>query len=261
MSPDIRQPRVTEQTDEQVAEYRSISGWAVAGLVMGLLSPLALADPLLWAVPIIAGMVCIRAFGQIKQKAPAMIGRKAALAGLWLAVFSLTAAYSDWFYFRWRIREEARQAALFWFELLAKDRPELAFQLTLLPRQRHALDDRIWEFYVDSENSKIKWFTEFKKYIAPGKTEESPNLVRTLLALGDSAEVRYLGTLDQFYVDLQYVVDQLYAVTFVESGAKKTFFVLVRQARLVVGDKAVWRIIYAQGGVDQYGMTASKIGE
>ncbi len=89
MSPDIRQPRVTEQTDEQVAEYRSISGWAVAGLIIGLLSPLALVDPLLWAVPIVAGMVCVRAFGQIKQKAPAMIGRKAALVGLWLAVFSL----------------------------------------------------------------------------------------------------------------------------------------------------------------------------
>ncbi|MGA2061509.1 MAG: hypothetical protein ABSG67_13585 [Thermoguttaceae bacterium] len=258
MSPDIRQPRVTEQTDEQVAEYRSISGWAVAGLIMGLLSPLALADPLLWAAPIAAGMVCIRAFGQIKQNAPAMIGRKAALVGLWLAVFSLTAAYSDWVYFRWRIRDEARQAALFWFDLLAKDRPELAFQLTVVPRLRHALDDRIWEFYVDSENNKIKWFTDFKNYIAPGKTAESPNLVRTLMALGDSAEVRYLGTIDQFYVESQYIVDQVYAVTFVESGEKKTFFVTVRLARhSASGERAAWRIVYAQGGVDQSGNKAS----
>jgi hypothetical protein len=78
MSPDNRQHRVTEPTDDQVAEYRPISGWAVAGLLIGLLSPLAMVDPLLWAVPIIAGAVCIRAFGQIKQKAPVMIGRKAA---------------------------------------------------------------------------------------------------------------------------------------------------------------------------------------
>jgi hypothetical protein len=259
MSPDIRQHRVTEPTDEQVAEYRSISGWAVAGLIMGLLSPLALADPMLWAVPIAAGMVCLGAFGQIKQKAPALIGRKAALVGLWLAVFSLTAAYSDWVYFRWRIRDEARQAAGFWFELLAKDRPELAFQLTVLPRVRHALDDRIWEFYVDSDKDKTKWFTDFKKYIAPAKTEESPNLVRALLALGNSAEVRCLGALDQFYVDKLYIVDQLFAVTFVESGEKKTFFVLVRMARhSEIGERAAWRIVYAQGGVDQYGQKVSE---
>jgi hypothetical protein len=231
----------------------------VAGLIIGLLSPVALADPLLWAVPIAAGLVCVRAFGQIKQKAPAMIGRKAALVGLWLAVFSFTAAYSDWVYFRWRIRDEARQAALFWFDLLAKNRPELAFQLTVLPRQRHALDERIWDFYVDSEQDKVKWFTNLKNYVAPGKTEESPNLVRTLLALGDSAEVRYIGTLDLFYVESQYIVDQLYAVTFVESGEKKTFFVTVRLARHgASGVHAVWRIIYAQGGVDEYGKKPSK---
>jgi hypothetical protein len=254
MSPDIHQPRVTEQTDEQVAEYRPVSGWAVAGLVIGLLSPLALADPLLWAVPIIAGIVCFRAFVHLKQKAPAMIGRKAALAGLWLAVFSLSAAYGDWMYLRWRMRDEARQSVLFWFDLLAKDRPELAFQLTLTPGQRHPLDDRIWDFYVDADNEKVKWFTALKNYVAPGKDEESPSLVRTLLALGHSAEVRYLGTLDQRYVEPLYVVDQLYAVTFAESGAKKTFFVNVRSVRhSASGQRAVWRIVYAYGGVDEHG--------
>jgi len=254
MPPEIRQPRVTEPTDDQVAEYRPISGWAVAGLLIGVLSPLALADPLLWAVPIIAGAVCVRAFGQIQQKAPVMIGRKAAMVGLWLAVFWLTAAYSDWAYLRWRIRDEARQAALFWFDLLAKNRPELAFQLTLVPQQRHALDERIWDFYVDLEDQKIKWFTNLKDYVAPGKSEDSPNLVRTLMALGNSAEVRYLCTIDQFYVESKYIVDQVFAVTFVESGEKKTFFVLVRMARdQVGGNHAVWRIGYAQDGVDEYG--------
>ncbi len=147
---------------------------------------------------------------------------------------------------------------MFWFELLAKDRPELAYQLTLLPALRHPFDERIWDFYVDSDKDKVKWFTELKNYVAPGKTEESPNLVRTLLALGDSAEVRYLGTLDQFYVESLYIVDQLYAVTFIESGEKKTFFVTVRLARhSPSGDHAAWRIVYAQGGVDQNGKTAS----
>lgn len=191
MLSDIRQPRITEQTDVRFAAYRSVSGWAVAGLMIGLLSPLALADPLLWAVPVVGGMVCVRAFVQLKQKATDMIGRKAALVGLWLAVFSLTAAYSDWLYFRGRIRGEARQTALFWFELLAKDRPELAFQLTLLPQQRHPLDERIWDFYVDE--GKTNRYTALKNYVAPGSDEKSPSLVRTLLALGDSADVHTLA--------------------------------------------------------------------
>jgi hypothetical protein len=258
MSPDVPQPHVTEQTDAELAAYRSISGWAVAGLVIGLLSPLALVDPLLWALPIAAGIVCVRAFSRIKQNAPAMIGRKAALAGLWLAVFSLSAAYGDWLYYRWRMRDEARQAALFWFELLAQNRPELAFQLTLPPQQRHPFDERIWDFYVDSEKERVKWFTALKNYVAPGKEGEPPNLVRTLLALGDSADVRYLGTLDQFFVEPQYVVDQLFAVTFVESGGKKTFFVSIRLARMGAGgEHAAWRIIGAQGGVDENGKTSS----
>jgi hypothetical protein len=257
MSPDFRQPRVSEQTDVQFAAYRSVSGWAVVGLLIGLLSPLALADPMLWAVPIVAGVVCVLAFRQIKQKAPDMIGRKAALVGLWLAVFSLTAAYSDWLYFRLRIRDEARQAALYWFELLAKNRPEFAFQLTLVPQQRHALDERIWDFYVDLD--KLKWYTAMKNYVAPGKDEQSPNLVRTLMALGDSADVRLLGTLDVFYIESKYIVDQLYGVTFVESGEKKTFFVHVRMARhSESGERAAWRIVYAQGGVDQSGQKVSE---
>jgi hypothetical protein len=256
MSPDVRQPRFIEPSDAELAEYRSISGWAVVGLIIGLLSPLALVDPMLWAVPIAGAIVCLRAFRQIKQNTPAMIGRMAAWAGLWLAVFSLAAATSDSLYYRWLIRDQARQDAMFWFELLAKNRPEFAFQLTLSPQERHLLDERIWDFYVDYE--KFKWFTTLKKYVEPGKPGESPNLVRTLMALGDSAEVRYVRTLDQLSIESQEVVDQLYAVTIVESGEKKTFFVTVRLARMSMSNgHAGWRIIETQGGVDENGKKPS----
>ena len=77
---------------------------------------------------------------------------------------------------------------------------------------------------MDSDKDKIKWYTALKNYVAPGKAEESPNLVRTLLALGDSAEVRCLGTLDQFYVESKYIVDQLYAVTFMRIRREKDLF-------------------------------------
>ena len=167
MSPDVHQPRLIEPSDAELAEYRSISGWAIVGLIIGLLSPLALVDPVLWAVPIAGAIVCIRAFRQIKQEAPAMIGRMAAWAGLWLVVFSMAAATSDLLYYRWIIRDQARQAAMYWFELLAKNRPEFAFQLTLAPLERHALDERIWDFYVDYE--KITMVHGFEEICRAGK--------------------------------------------------------------------------------------------
>jgi hypothetical protein len=256
MSPDIHQPRLIEPSDAEFAEYRSISGWAVAGLIIGLLSPLALADPLLWATPVIAGIVCIQAFRHIRQNAPAMIGRKAAWAGLCLAALSLSATTSDWFYYRWRISDEARQVAMYWFELLAKNRPEFAFQLTLSPKESHPLDERIWDFYVDDQ--KLQWSTALKKYVAPGKPGESPNLVRTLLALGDSTHVRYLKTLNQLDDGSQMAIDQLYAVTFEDSGEKKTFFVTIRLTRYCMSNgRASWQMIETQGGVDANGKKPS----
>jgi hypothetical protein len=256
MSDEVRQMRVSEPADEQIAAYRPVSAWAIVSLLIGLVSPLALVDPSLWAAPVIAGVVCLLAFRQIKKNAPDMIGRKAALVGLWLAVLSLTAACSDWLYFRGCVRREAQQAAMFWFELLAKDRPELAFQLTLVPGRRHALDERIWDYYVDEDRDKR--YTALKNYVALSKDENSPGLVRTLLALGQSADVRYLGTLDLFYEQSMYIADQLYGVTFVESGQKKTFLVTVRMARHTEGlYKAVWRVVYAIGGVDESGQKPS----
>jgi hypothetical protein len=252
MFPDIHQLRLFDPSDAEFAEYRPVSGWAVAGLVGGLLSPLALADEVLWAIPVAAVIVCTLAFRQIKQHAPAMIGRKAAWAGIWLAVLSISAVTSDWIYYQWRVRDEARQVAMYWFELLAKNRPEFAFQLTIVPQDRHPLDERIWDFYVDSE--KIRWFTAFKNYVAPGKSGESPNLVRTLMALGKSAEVRYISTLKQFDLENQEVFDQLYAVTIDESGEKKTFFVSIRLSRFsMINGQAAWQIVETQGGVDEDG--------
>ena len=256
MSSDVRQMRVSEPADEQIAAYRSVSGWAIVTLIVGLISPLALVDPLLWAVPLVTGVLCLLALRQIKKNAPGMIGRKAAMVGLWLAALSLAAACSDWLYCRSCIKREARQAAMFWFDLLAKDRPELAFQLTLVPARRHALDERIWDYYVDE--GRDRRYTALKNYVAPGKDENSPSLVRTLLALGQSAEVHYLGTLDLSYVDSMYIADQLYGVTYTESGQRKTFLVMVRMARHAVGgDHAEWRVVFATGGVDERGQKAS----
>jgi hypothetical protein len=257
MSQDSHQLRLTEPTDTQFAEYKSLSGWAVAGLIFGLLSPAALVVPMLWSVPLAGLIINSWALWKIKQNYPSLLGRKAAMLGAWLSLLFVVAGISDWFYYRWRIQAEAQQVALFWFDLLAKNRPELAFQLNLSSAVRQPLDARIWEFYKDSE----RWRTALKNFVAEGKPDQPPQLVRTLLALGDSAQVRYLSTLSQVRLDSDESLNQLYAVTFVQSGEKKTFLVNVQllRSRLSNGH-AFWQILGAQGGVGLDGKKTSSDG-
>jgi hypothetical protein len=291
---DAPKVRLAEPTDAQLAQYHSISRWAVAGLALGALGPFALVARAFWAVPILGIVACLWALWQIRQNAPALIGRKAALLGLWLSALWLSAAAADLYCYRWRISGEARQAALFWFQLLAENRPELAFQLTLPYQQRKPLDSRIWDFYAQNQ----KWRTALENYVAPAQPDQPPRLVRTLLALGPAAKVRYLGTLDYLIIQAQDVVDQLYAVTFQEqdenqageeqagenrpgenlsgekrvgenvpeekragekpSGETKTFLVRVRLTRATTPQgRADWQIVEADGGVDWTGFRAS----
>ena len=247
MSPDIHRLRLAEQHDSEIAEFRTLSGWAIAGLIMGLLSPLALLGPMLWVVPMAGLTINGWALWQIKKNAPALMGRKAALAGVWFSICFLVAGPSDWFYYRRLICAEARQVALLWFDLLAKNRPEMAFQLTLHIQNRRPLDERIWNFYKDSQ----KWREELKNYVAPSKPGKPPRLVRTLLALGDAAKVSYICTFGQFRTNTEEIARQLYAVTFVDSGEQKTFFVAIELAPIRMDNGHVaWRIISTQGGVN-----------
>jgi hypothetical protein len=250
MSQEASQHRLTEPADSALSEYHAVSAWAVMGLIFGLLSPLAFVDPLIWAIPIIGALICCRALWQIRLHAPAMSGRKIALVGLWLSLFSLAAAPTDWSYYRWLVRDEARQTTLFWFDLLAGNRPEAAFQFTLAPIQRKSLNENLWDFYNKSDDMR----KALENYVAPAGPDEPPRLVRTLLALGRSADVRYVSTLWQDIDGDVDILQQIYAVTFNESGEKKTLFVAVRLARIVTADgRAVWRIMSAEVGVDRNG--------
>jgi hypothetical protein len=232
-------PRFSQNPDADVAEYRSLSGAAVAGLILGLLSPAALVDPAAWFIPLVGISVSVYALLRIRRNASSLTGRKAALWGLYLALCFAAAAPADWFYYRYRIRREARQYAAEWFELLAEGRPEKAYQLTLDSKNRQPLDDRLWEYYRN--NPVVR--TTLDKYVAPAKEGEKPRPVRTLLALGKSARTRYIDVFDQQSDEGVEIVALRYAVTYEDEGAKKTFFLIVQLLRRKGEDgRACWRI-------------------
>ena len=115
------------------------------------------------------------------------------------------------------VRNEARQFSGEWFEYLAQDQPQTAHQMTVAPQSRQPLDDRLWAVYRNAPRLRRSW----KRYV------KSP-LVRTLLALGPKAQVRFYETAAQARDNDNDQVDQVYAVTYEEGSERKSFFVLVR---------------------------------
>ena len=63
-------PPIFDAADEEVARYRAISSLAVAGLLAGLLSPLALFATTLWLVPLAAILLSGLALWRIANCAP-----------------------------------------------------------------------------------------------------------------------------------------------------------------------------------------------
>jgi hypothetical protein len=204
-----------------------------------LLSLLALAAPLLWAVAIVALIVNLKALERIAANAPALLGRKAALAGLAFSVIALCAAPADWIVYRASVRQESRRFAELWFEQLRADRPHRAHQLTVEPTSRDVLGDQLWDAYRDEMARSM-----LRQFVARPE-------VRTLLALGDKATVRFYATESQWRDGERDQVYQTFAVTFPDSDGLKTFFIgllLQRQVDLPTGH-AYWHIARTAGGV------------
>ena len=92
--------------------YRSVSSLAVLSLVLGLLSVTALTSPGAWLVPLPAALCAVWALHRIRQRPDELLGRKAALAGLALALSFGCWAPARYFTDRWLINRQASRRRL-----------------------------------------------------------------------------------------------------------------------------------------------------
>jgi len=237
---EVYQSRLNLAEDADTAQYRAVSGLAILGLLAGLLSLLALVTPLLWAMAIVALFVNVAALRRIRANAPALLGRKAALAGLALSVVAFCAAPADWLVYRGLLRREARQVGVEWFDCLRANQPHKAHQLGVSPTSRDPLDDKLWQSYRPGGEGRAM-FEQF--LLAPE--------VRALLALGDKATVRYYDTESQWTEGNNDRVYETFAVTFPDSDGLKTFFVglLLERTVHVPTAHAYWQVNRTFGGV------------
>lgn len=239
MRPSVPDVHITDPQDAELATYRAVVPQAVLGLIGGLLAPLALVDTMLWGVPIVGTFFSWWALRRIRSNPTAMSGRKIAVVGLALSLIFLVAAPTDMLVHRRLMAGEAKQFASLWFRYLAEDEPQKAHQLTTAPQTRRPLDDGLWAFYRNIPRNR----QDLEGYV------KSP-LVRTLLALGPKARVRFYQEAGQSRDSENDLVEQVYAVTYEEDNERKSFFVQLRMARkkLPAGG-AEWRMLQAEGGI------------
>ncbi|MEA1949961.1 MAG: hypothetical protein U9N87_01135 [Planctomycetota bacterium] len=239
---DVKSSHLSESPEAQACgEYRSVSGLALFGLFLGLLSPLALTGPSGWLIPAAAIIICLAALWRIRLKDETMIGRKAAVFGLLLAVLCGTTAISQWFATRWIVEHQARGIATAWFELLADDQPLKAHQLSLIPGERKPLDASLLHVYQRGPKRR----EELDKFLAEP-------LVRSILALGKKADIRFYECGGIWGPPGKENVQEIYSISFEDKqGKKKTFFatVLLRRFPPDQAEKINWVVASSEGGV------------
>jgi hypothetical protein len=238
MRPSVPDVHITDAHDTELATYRVLPGQAVLGLIFGLLAPLALIDPVLWAVPVLGAIFSRWALVRIGKNASAMTGRKMALTGLVFSLLFLTAAPTHWCVYRRLIRSEARQFCDQWFKYLAQDEPQKAYQLLVEPQERPPLDDRLWDYYRSHPAT--------RKSLERNVTNP---MIRTLLALGPGARVRFCQAEGQRREKDADAIRLWYAVTYEETGERKSFFVhLELTPSKQPSGTADWRVLRLGGG-------------
>ncbi|PQO45610.1 DUF4190 domain-containing protein [Blastopirellula marina] len=136
--------------NEDLMEYREISRLAVAALVLGIFSVLAIFTSVLWIVPVLAIVFGLAAYYQIDRsevltgKAMAMIGM--ALAAVWLgASVTQTTVQSSSF------KAESRKMAADWLDLIIDGKLMEAHQLTRHPAGRAPFKMSLASFYAEEE--------------------------------------------------------------------------------------------------------------
>lgn len=120
----------TSESDDLI-EYRPISGWAIATLLLGVLSVSAVATSYLWIVPIAAIIVGGATLSAIARGGGAVIGRGLTVNGMALAVVFLTWAVSGHYSRRNAIFNDARVHAERWLEMVKNGEHDEAYQAHL----------------------------------------------------------------------------------------------------------------------------------
>jgi len=221
-------------------DYRTIEPWAVGGLLLGVLSVVAMFGGLPWLLPGLGIVVNLVALRRIHRNANRS-GRGAALFGLALSVIFAVAPGAQMAASRLILPRQAREVADQFFQFLREQSPEKALMLRYAPDKRRPFDEMLWTYFRNDKesNDHLRIFVE-----AP--------VVRTILELGPRADIRFYGTRGVATDGSRGLVTYYYTVTYPDGDGKKTFFVNVLMERKPTFKPGInpWRVAGIVGGFD-----------
>jgi hypothetical protein len=208
-------------------EYHSPQPLAIITLALGLLSFLALFRTTLWIFPIVTlvlGLVSLRTLAGQTEK----IGRKAAVAGMVLAVFfwGWAAAY-DIVREQWLIGH-AREYADAWLELLQQQKLREAHQLHVSRGKRAEGNISLEEFYKKQRYAQSDFESFYDKEPLKDIAEFAPH-----------AKFTYDGSRDRVSDPYSERVVLRYIATYDSHGQARTLpfrVLLLRRVDLSTGD-------------------------
>lgn len=173
-------PPFSSEVDEELLGYRTLSWWAVAALLLGLLSVTAVFSSRLVVLPVAAVALSIVALRTLAANPTQLIGRKAALAGLSLALLFGTWSVTHAAVRRHLLFAEARIHAQQWLEMVQAGRLLEAHQLHLPQESRRSPGTPLEAFYNQDREGKQAMETFFRQ----------PPL-KELVAAGPGGTVRF----------------------------------------------------------------------
>ncbi|MDR1959826.1 MAG: DUF4190 domain-containing protein [Planctomycetaceae bacterium] len=210
---------------QSVAEYRSVSLSAIISLVLGILSVTFLFHWGFFFVPILAFFFAVLALVRFRFTGEMLWGHWMPPIAMFLALFFTAFHYTMWFCFDRILMTQARQFAPLVFDALKEDDLPRYLELQRLRFQRQKTVSSIEERWKPLGKS------EEEAESIDMLTKET--LLRTLIALGDKADVTFYKSGGVSHDTSDYV-SLIYAVTYPNgTGEKETFFVKVFLQRIL----------------------------
>ena len=237
------QSRFHELDDAGLTQYRSVEPLSVLSILLALGSIVALFNPWIASPLFLAAILCsLLSLRRIKSRPDAFIGRKAAIFSLGLALLCASVGIGRSVTHEYIVRQRAKAVGQEFLELIAQNKPELAFQWLLLPHERCGSDSNIWAFYRSHEQlaDNLRKFADKKD-------------IRALLALGDNAKIYPVGRSNYLKNPKAETVEQLYAIDFKADGKEKTFFfTLIIYHDVSEMGNPQWAVSRYSGGIDPW---------
>lgn len=189
LTPQLMQP---VETDDERIGYRPLSRAALWGLIVGLASPVALASPVFWIVPIVAITLSVWALLAIRNSDKLVSGHLAALMGIFLGATFLFAGPARIIAHGELVRREARQTIESWLHLLLAEKKLEAFQWTSEPAVRSIGEEIELRAQMENNPEGQKLLDDFLGHQA----------VQRLLESGEGTKITYSGVADQYSEDM-----------------------------------------------------------